>query len=273
MAEFSSRYQAKIPDELGIVAYSDSENDVWRQLYERQQLIIKNRACQAFVDGLGQLQLINNKIPQLPVVNKLMKAATGWQVSPVAALITAEEFFNLLAKRNFPAATFIRVPQELNYVTEPDIFHELYGHCPMLMEPVFADFVSDFAKRVLSLDKKEWPLLQRLFWFTVEFGLIQTQQGLRIYGGGILSSIEETPYSVDSDKPVRKPFDVLDILRTPYRIDQLQSVYFVINSFDQLYQVVDDDLSSLLQQAHELGEHKPLFKVDPNNPSVHINAC
>lgn len=271
--EFQSKYVSKKPDTQGLVAYTPEENDVWKILYERQIKEVKNRACPEYLAGLKHLKLSVDKIPQLPEVSHQLLALTGWSVQPVTSLISAEAFFSLLANRQFPAATFIRTMEELNYVTEPDIFHELFGHCPMLTEPVFADFVQQYAQFVLSCDKKDWPLLQRLFWFTVEFGLIQTSEGLRTYGGGILSSIGETSYCIESDLPQRQLFNPLVALRTPYRIDQLQSIYFVIQDYQELYDFIQSDVKTLLNRAHALGEFPPTFQVEPGNPSIHINAC
>ncbi len=271
--EFHSRYVSKKPDTKGFITYATEENHIWNTLYERQIKIVQGRACDEYLHGLEKLKLNEKAIPQLPEVNKRLDALTGWSVHPVAALISAEEFFTLLAHRQFPAATFIRTMEELNYIKEPDIFHELFGHCPMLTEPVFADFVQEYAKLVLACDKSDWPLLQRLFWFTVEFGLILTDKGLRIYGGGILSSIGETAYAVESPLPQRQLFNTLVALRTPYRIDQMQSVYFVIQSYQELYDFTKNNFSSFLRKAHELGEFSPLFSVEPGNPSIHICAC
>lgn len=271
--DFQSRYVSHQPDKAGRVAWSVEENGIWRHLYERQLAIISNRACDEFLCGLDQLGLTAESIPQLPDVSQKLKALTGWQVEPVAALISARAFFELLATKRFPAATFIRSQEEIDYVKEPDIFHEIFGHCPMLTNPVYADFVHQYALKVLSLPESDWALLQRLFWFTVEFGLIQTHQGLRAYGGGILSSISETAYSVESDIPMRVLFDPVVAFRTPYRIDMLQRVYFVINSYQQLYDFVGQNVPAFLNRARELGEFPAFFPVDKDNPSVHILAC
>lgn len=271
--EFQSQYVSKKPNALGFVVYDAEDNLVWKALYERQINVVQGRGCDEYLKGLEALELDSKAIPQLPEVNKKLNALTGWSVQPVAALISAEAFFTLLANRQFPAATFIRTMKELNYVKEPDIFHEIFGHCPMLTEPVFADFVQEYAKFVLACDKNDWPLLQRLFWFTVEFGLIQTPKGLRIYGGGILSSIGETVYSIESDLPQRQLFNPLVALRTPYRIDQMQSTYFVIQDYQELYHFATTHLKETLKRAHELGEFPPLFTVEENNPSIHIHAC
>ena len=271
--EFVSKYKSHIPDAKGMVKYSRTENEVWQTLYTRQEKLWPGRACDAYLDGLKALNLPADAVPQLPDVTRVLKKMTGWEVQPVAALISAREFFELLAVRKFPAATFIRIPDELDYVQEPDIFHELVGHCPMLTNPVYADFMQDYAQMVLTFPKEDWPLLQRLFWFTVEFGLIYSLQGLRIYGGGILSSINETVYSVESDLPQRCLFDPIVAFRTPYRIDQLQKVYFVIHDHQELYKFVKLDIAGLLKKARELGEFPALFKVEKNNPSIHVRAC
>jgi phenylalanine-4-hydroxylase len=271
--EYISSYVAKKPDEKGYIIYTAEENNTWKTLYERQLKVVQARACDEYLAGIEKLALTQDKIPQLPEVNKKLSVLTGWTVQPVAALISARAFFMLLANRQFPAATFIRTVEELNYVKEPDIFHELFGHCPMLTEPVFADFVQEYAQFVLNCPEKEWPLLQRLFWFTVEFGLILTKKGLRIYGGGILSSIGETTYSVESNLPQRQLFNPLVALRTPYRIDEMQRIYFVIQNYDELYQFAKHNIQTTLDQAHALGEFPPLFFPESGNPSIHIHAC
>ncbi len=271
--EFASRYVSHQPNEKGLIQYSAEENRVWKILFERQKKLVMGRACDEFLEGLQNLGLTADAIPQLPEVSQRLQAKTGWQVAPVEALISARAFFELLAERRFPAATFIRCEAELDYVKEPDIFHELFGHCPMLTDPVYADFIQDYAKKVLSLPETDWALLQRLFWFTVEFGLIKTKQGLRAYGGGILSSISETVYSVESDFAMRVLFDPVAVFRMPYRIDMLQSVYFVIDDYQQLYNFVNLNIEELLQRARSLGEYPPFFAVDENNPSIHIHAC
>jgi phenylalanine-4-hydroxylase len=271
--EFVSRYQAHHPDAAGIVSYSAEEHAVWQQLFNRQIKILPGRAAESYLTGLEALAMTPERIPQLSELNQRLTPLTGWQIVPVAALISARAFFELLANRCFPAATFIRAIEELDYVKEPDVFHELFGHCPMLVDPVYADFVQSYAQLVLTFPEIDWPLLQRLFWFTVEFGLIETPQGLRVYGGGILSSVTETVYSVESHLPLRVRFDPLVAFRTPYRIDQLQTTYFVIRDYQQLYAMVGTELMDIIQQAKVLGEFPPLFKVEEGNPSIHIHAC
>lgn len=271
--QFASRYIAHVPDAQGFVSYSAEENRVWNILFERQMKLIPGRACDEFLAGLKILDITSKEIPQIPELSEKLKAETGWQVSAVTALISAREFFELLAKKYFPVATFIRIEEELDYVKEPDIFHEVFGHCPMLANKVYADFVYDYACKVLTFPESDWALLQRIFWFTVEFGLVKSAKGLRAYGGGILSSISETVYSVESDIPLRTFFEPVAAFRMPYRIDMLQPVYFVIKDFQVLYDFVLSNISELLMRARELGEYPPLFAVDPDNPNIHIRAC
>ncbi len=271
--EFSSRYIAHIPNAQGLVNYSAEERRIWKTLFERQVKLLPGRACDEFISGLKTLGITSDVIPQIPDLSRCLKAETGWQVSAVAALISAREFFELLATKHFPVATFIRTEEELDYVKEPDIFHEVFGHCPMLTDKVYAEFVYDYARKVLTFPESDWALLQRMFWFTVEFGLIKTQKGLRAYGGGILSSISEIIYSVESDIPLRVIFEPIPAFRMPYRIDMLQPIYFVINDYQTLYDFVLSNISELLARTRELGEFPPLFTVDPDNPNIHIRAC
>jgi phenylalanine-4-hydroxylase len=262
--QVKTKYTAKIPDAQGYINYTDAENAVWKTLYNRQYPLMVERAHPAYLKGLDTLGLNNQRIPQCVEVSSILKDLTGWSVTPVEALISFESFFELLANKKFPAASFIRIPEELDYLQEPDIFHELFGHCPMLTDPTFADFTYEYGKLGLKASPKERVYLARLYWFTVEFGLINTAKGLKIYGGGILSSYGETLYALDSDKPERKPFDILTILRTPYRYDIMQSTYFVINSLDDLYQVMQLDLKALVAQASELGMLPANFEVGKN---------
>lgn len=257
--ESPTKYIAKNPDADGYVEYTDIENQTWHKLISRQLPIIANRACQEFIDGLDVLKFSQEHVPQLPDVNKNLFQATGWQVAPVAALISFNKFFDLLASKKFPAATFIRIPKELDYLQEPDIFHELFGHCPMLTNQVYADFTEAIGKIGAKASPTTQKLLARLYWFTIEFGLINNNNNLKIYGGGILSSIGETIYALDSTEPERKPFDVLTILRTPYRIDIYQTIYFVINKFEDLFNIINTDLNNIIEQAIKLGEFKPTY--------------
>ena len=267
--EKNSPYVAKQPNAHGLVEYTPEENKVWKTLYERQVKLIKDRACDEYWEGIQTLELSPDHIPQCPEVSAHLRKATGWAVEPVKALISFDEFFHLLANKRFPAATFIRRPEEIDYLKEPDIFHEFFGHCPLLTHRDFADFTQKVGILGTALDKKNHALLARVYWFTVEFGLIQTEKGLRIYGGGILSSKTESVYALESDTPTRKPFDLLTVLRTPYRYDELQKTYFIIPSFKALYALMDQDLRVLFDQVRAMG-----MLEDPHiPPSTDIRSC
>lgn len=259
-------YQSKVSDGQGYIQWSDEENQIWSQLYQRQTALIPNRACQQYHDGLAYLGLSADKIPQLPTVNERLYQATGWRTAQVPALINFSEFFRLLADKAFPVATFIRSREEFDYLQEPDIFHEVYGHCPLLCNPAFAHFTHTYGKLGLKASKEDRVYLARLYWFTVEFGLVNTAEGLRIYGGGILSSPGETLYSLESDKPVRNALDPIDALRTPYRIDIMQPLYYILADFDDLFALAEQDIMALLAIAKQRGLFEPLFP--PKNKQV-----
>lgn len=254
-----SKYVSHQPDAKGYIAWSDEEDQIWQALYERQMQIIKGRACDQYMHGLELLDLPTERVPQLPEINKVLKATTGWQVAQVPALIPFEEFFRLLANKQFPVATFIRTKEEFDYLQEPDIFHEIFGHCPLLTNPAFAHFTHTYGKLGYAASKQDRVFLARLYWFTVEFGLLQSEQGLRIYGGGILSSPGETLYALESEQAERQPLVPLEVLRTPYRIDIMQPLYYVLPHFDHLYDIAQMDLMALVEQAKALGLHAPKF--------------
>lgn len=255
-------YVSKQPNTNGIIEWSKDENHTWNTLITRQTEIVKTRACPQFLEGLDRIRFSLNHVPQHTEINARLKQFSGWEVEVVPALIPAKEFFTLLANKKFPAASFIRIPEELDYIQEPDIFHEFYGHVPLLTFSEYANFMEEFGKIALSISPKDRRRLFRLFWFTIEFGLLKTPQGVRAYGGGMLSSIHETVYSVESDVPVREDFDPLRALRTPYRIDIPQPLYYVLNHFTDLYKILDNDLIALLEESKELGDFEPLFEPD-----------
>ncbi len=260
MSYKQTSYVAKPVDENGVAHYTEAENSVWHDLITRQSKIVAGRACDEYLQGIELLDMSHDRIPQCFEISDVLQKATGWSLEPVPALIPFEKFFHLLANRKFPAATFIRTRDELDYLQEPDIFHEVFGHCPLLTNQAYADFTEMYGKLGLLADKEDRALLARLYWFTIEFGLINTAKGLRVYGGGILSSKEETVYSLESDIPLRRPFDVMDALRTPYRIDIMQPVYFVINTFDTLFELIEMDLVGLIKEARKLGEYPPHYE-------------
>jgi len=255
----SSKYEAKVPDENGIIPYTDEEDRIWGELYDRQMEIIPGRVCNEFMQGLEALNLPKNRIPQPVEVSEVLMERTGWQVAPVPALINFDRFFQLLSERKFPAASFIRSREEMEYLQEPDIFHEIFGHTAMLVHPSFADFTEAYGKAGVNASKEERVFLARLYWFTVEFGLLGTPEGVRIYGGGIASSPGETVYAVESPEPIRRPFDPIDALRTPYRIDIYQTVYYVLDSMNDLFELAEADLLGLIRKARALGQFEPTF--------------
>lgn len=258
MSYKTTSYTAKPVDAKGITTYTDAEHAVWQELFARQSAIVQGRACDEYLKGLELLKLSPTKIPQCPEVSEVLQAATGWILEPVPALISFDHFFELLANRRFPAATFIRRQEDLDYIKEPDIFHEVFGHCPLLTNPAYAEFTHTYGKLGVTASKAERVLLARLFWFTVEFGLIQTPAGLRAYGGGILSSMNETVYCLESELPERRSFRVREALQTTYRIDVMQPIYYVLKSFDQLYDLTKLDLIALIHEVDPRTETAPL---------------
>lgn len=255
------KYVSRKPDENGIVHYTTEENETWKILYERQKDTIRDWACDEFIEGIDILGMSSDRIPQCPEISEVLQKRTGWSVAPVGSLISSEKFFTLLANKQFPAATFIRTREELDYLQEPDIFHEIYGHCPLLTNKDYADFVEAYGKLSLEVTPEIQNKLLRLFWFTIEFGLIDTAKGVRIYGGGILSSYEETIYSLESDAPKRIPMDIVGALRTPYRIDIKQLIYYIIPGMHMLYDILHSDLLSYVSEAIELGDFEPEFST------------
>jgi phenylalanine-4-hydroxylase len=254
-----STYHAKPVDAHGNVHYDHDENKVWHELITRQLPLVNRYACPEYLHGLELLNLSHEHIPQCHEVSRVLQATTGWTLEPVPALIPFEQFFNLLANRKFPAATFIRRRDELDYLQEPDIFHEVFGHSPLLTHKAYADFTQLYGQLGLNASREDRVMLAKLYWFTIEFGLIKTKQGLKIYGGGILSSKNETLYCIESVNAKRYPFDALTILRTPYRIDIMQPVYFYIDSFDTIFDLLNMDLMSLIKEARELGMYEPSY--------------
>ncbi|MFI4979152.1 MAG: phenylalanine 4-monooxygenase [Nevskiales bacterium] len=255
-----TKYVSPLPDASGQIRYSDAENAIWAELFARQKQAIRGKACDEFMHGLDLLKLPEDRVPQLGEVSQRLKRETGWEVAYVPALIPFSEFFALLADRKFPAATFVRTREELDYLQEPDIFHEIFGHTPLLTNQYFADFTHTYGKLGLAASREDRVYLARMYWFTVEFGLMQKPgEALRIYGGGILSSIGETEYAYSSDKALRRRFDIVDALRTPYRIDIMQPLYYVIENLRQLFEMTQQDIMGLVQQAKRMGLHPPLF--------------
>jgi phenylalanine-4-hydroxylase len=236
--------------------FTPQDHALWDKLFARQSALLPGRASDAFLRGIDMLKLDRPGIPDYQELNPRLKAATGWEVVPVAGLIPDEDFFRLLAERRFPAGNFIRTADQIDYLEEPDIFHDVFGHVPMLSDPVFADYMQAYGQGGLrSLGFGALHKLARLYWYTVEFGLIREGGGLRIYGAGIVSSYSETLFALEDESPNRIGFDLIRTLRTPYRIDDFQQVYFVIDSIDQLLSVtLETDFEPLYENLEQLAD-------------------
>jgi phenylalanine-4-hydroxylase len=228
-------------------AFSADEHAMWDRLFARQSEMLPGRAADAFLRGMDVLKLSKPGIPDYRELNARLTAATGWQVVAVPGLVPDAVFFDHLANRRFPAGNFIRTPDQLDYLQEPDVFHDVFGHVPMLADPVFADYMVAYGNGGLrSLGFDALDHLARLYWYTVEFGLIRQPEGLRIYGAGIVSSYAESVFALDDPSPNRIGFDLMRVMRTKYRIDDFQQNYFVIPSFDHLLKVtVETDFAPL----------------------------
>jgi phenylalanine-4-hydroxylase len=235
-------------------AYTDADHDTYRRLYERQTALLPGLACDAFIEALPSLGA-RDRIPRFEDINERLKPATGWELVAVPGLIPERPFFDLLANRRFPVTDWIRTPDEFDYVVEPDVFHDLFGHVPLLFNPVFADYVQRYGAGGLKAhDLGAGELLSRLYWYTIEFGLISQADGLRAYGAGILSSSGELRHSVSSPQPQRIALDLMRCMRTRYKIDDYQATYFVIDSFDQLFDMTAPDFAPLYEAVRSLGD-------------------
>ena len=234
--------------------YTPQEHALYQRLYERQAAQLPGLACEEFIAAVAHLGT-PQEIPRFDVLSARLKQATGWEVVAVPGLIPEEAFFGLLAQRRFPVTAWIRRPEEFDYVVEPDVFHDLFGHVPLLFNPVFADYMQAYGAGGLKASRLQaCEYLARLYWYTVEFGLIATPAGLRAYGAGILSSTGELRHSLQSTAPQRLGFDVERIMRTHYRIDSFQGTYFVITGFEQLFDATAPDFTPLYERVAGLGE-------------------
>lgn len=234
--------------------YTPQEHALYQRLFERQAAQLPGLACEEFIAAVQQLGQ-PNEIPRFDALSERLRRATGWEVVAVPGLIPEEAFFGLLAQRRFPVTGWIRRPEEFDYVVEPDVFHDLFGHVPLLFNPMFADYMQAYGAGGLKASRLQaCEYLARLYWYTVEFGLIDTPAGLRAYGAGILSSTGELRHSVLSPAPQRLGFDVERIMRTHYRIDSFQSTYFVIKGFEQLFEATAPDFTPLYERVAQQGE-------------------
>ncbi len=250
--------------------YSQEEHGVWKTLFERQTKLLPGRVCQEFLDGVKALDMAHDKIPNFEQANERLHKLTGWQVVAVPGLVPDAIFFEHLANRRFVVGNFIRTPDQLDYLQEPDIFHDFFGHVPLLTNPVFANYIEAYGKgglRALNFDCMS--NLSRLYWYTVEFGLINTAKGLRIYGAGIVSSKGESLFSLDDPSPNRTHFNLPRVMRTKYRIDDYQQTYWVIDSFEELFaETAGKDFAPLYGELPDLGDYEP-WEVLANDKVYH----
>jgi phenylalanine-4-hydroxylase len=246
-----------IPQDWG--QFSADQHALWDKLFARQSAMLPGRAAEAYLRGLDVLKLSRSGIPDYRELNARLTAATGWQVVAVPGLVPDAVFFDHLANRRFPAGNFIRTPEQSDYLQEPDVFHDVFGHVPMLADPVFADYMVAYGKGGLrSLDFGALHKLARLYWYTVEFGLIEEAGGLRIYGAGIVSSYGESLFALEDPTPNRIAFDLRRVMRTEYRIDAFQQSYFVIPSFDHLLRTtIETDFAPLYRELESLPDIAP----------------
>ena len=235
-------------------SYTAADHDTYRRLYERQAALLPGLASDAFIAALPSLG-IKDRIPRFEEINERLHKATGWEIVGVPGLIPEVPFFTLLANRKFPVTDWIRKPAEFDYIVEPDIFHDLFGHVPLLFNPVFADYVQRYGQGGLKAHALgACELLSRLYWYTIEFGLIRQPDGLRAYGAGILSSSGELRYAVTSPEPQRVPLLLERTMRTRYKIDSFQQTYFVIDSFQQLFDMTAPDFAPVYERVKLLPE-------------------
>ncbi|WP_343730241.1 phenylalanine 4-monooxygenase [Duganella sp.] len=232
--------------------YTPEQHAVWKTLFERQSKLLEGRACDEFLTGMRALPIAPDQIPDFRQLSEVLMQHTGWQVVAVPGLVPDEVFFEHLANRRFPAGQFIRSADQLDYLQEPDVFHDVFGHVPLLMNPIIADYIQAYGVGGLrAKEKGVLDLLARVYWYTVEFGLVQQKDGLRLYGAGIVSSYTESIFALDDASPNRVRFDLPRVMQTDYRIDDFQETYFVIRDLDELLQLAHTDFAPLYAQVQQ----------------------
>jgi len=247
-SELRGDYSKARPDysvEQDWSAYTKDEHALYRRLFERQSKLVPRYACPEWIEAIAGLDAAS-EIPRFHQVSKKLRAATGWEIVAVPGLIPDDAFFTHLANRRFPVTVWLRRPEEFDYIVEPDVFHDFFGHVPLLFDRVYADHLYEYGKgglKAMRLDAVK--MLARLYWFTIEFGLMNTAAGIRAYGAGLLSSGGELAYCVDDPRPRRLPFDLERTMRTEYQIDRYQETYFVIDSFEQLMRETAPDFTPI----------------------------
>ena len=233
--------------------YTAAEHALYRRLFERQSRLVPRYACPEWIDAIARLESAAREIPKFDEVSRQLRAATGWEIVAVPGLIPDDAFFTHLANRRFPVTVWLRRPDEFDYIVEPDVFHDFFGHVPLLFDRVYADHLYEYGKgglKAMRLDAVK--MLARLYWFTIEFGLMHTTRGIRAYGAGLLSSGGELAYCVDDPRPRRLPFDLERIMRTEYQIDRYQDTYFVIESFEHLMRETAPDFTPIYARIRDL---------------------
>ncbi len=229
------KLEAALPvgDEIAYPYYTYEEHQSWQIMFERQMELLVGRACEEYLKGLEVLQFPHGRIPPLNILSRLLNEVTGWKVARSPGLLDEKDFFTCLANRIFPCTDYIRCREEIDYTPAPDMFHDIFGHTPMITDPAFAEFYQKIGQAALNAEGEDRIRLQRIYWFTVEFGLIQSSEGLRIYGNGIVSSYNEVQHSL-TDAVEKRPFDAAKIAEQDFDIWHLQPLLYVIESFEQL---------------------------------------
>ena len=254
--ELRGDYSRAGPDyavEQNWAGYSAAEHALYRRLFERQAKLVARYACPEWIDAIARLESAGREIPRFDEVSRRLRAATGWEIVAVPGLIPDDAFFTHLANRRFPVTMWLRRPDEFDYIVEPDVFHDFFGHVPLLFDRVYADHLYEYGKgglKAMRLDAVK--MLARLYWFTIEFGLMRTAGGIRAYGAGLLSSGGELAYCVDDPRPRRLPFELERIMRTEYQIDRYQDAYFVIESFEHLMRETAPDFTPIYARIRNL---------------------
>jgi phenylalanine-4-hydroxylase len=246
--------------------YSAEEHATWRVLFERQRQTLKGHVCQEYLDGLEVLGIGPDGVPNFDRMNARLRHATGWEVVAVPGLIPSRPFFQMLANRQFPAGTFLRSREQLDYLEEPDVFHDVFGHIPLLANPAYADYMNEYGRIGLdAVENKGVKFLARLNWYTIEFGLIRKPEGIQIYGAGIVSSFGEAKYVVGDPSANQLALTLERVLRTGYYIDDFQATYFVIDQFEELFDLLKrTDFIALFDKLRALPTYTP-FEILPQD--------
>ena len=231
--------------------YSEANHDVWRRLYDQRIDSLREQASNTFLAGFDAFNLPSDKVPNLDQVNAVLADATGWQSRPVPGYLPAKAFFAFLARREFPTTITVRPKTQMDYLPEPDIIHDVFGHVPLHADPVFADFLQTYGKAALfAATDEHMERLARLFWFTVEFGLVKEDGRLKGYGSGLMSSIGESFHSLESPNVERRPFELERVCDTPFQIDHYQPILYVLESFEQLRDAMNDYAQQVLEESN-----------------------